>query len=71
MRETHITGMQTKALFLVCDNQGLVRAVAKLMKYTHIFPNTTIEPEWDILAQILDALKSLGNSAPTIDHIKR
>ena len=27
-------------------------------------------PEWDILVQIVDALKSIGRSAPTVDHIK-
>ena len=70
MREIHGRGRAAKALFLVCDNQGLVQTVAKLMKHTKIFPNTTMDPEWDIIAQILQSYTSLGNSAPIISHIK-
>ena len=70
MGETLNPGTQLRALHLVCDNKGLVQSTSKLMHYTRIFPNTTMEPEWDIIAQILDTIKSLGSAAPTIEHIK-
>ena len=70
MSDIHGRGCQTKAMALVCDNQGLVKTVTKLRQHATIFPNTTMEPEWDIIAQILAALQSLGNSAPIIEHIK-
>ena len=70
MRDIHGRGTQPRAMALVCDNQGLVKTVTKMRQHSTIFPNTTMEPEWDIIAQILEALKSLGNSAPIIEHIK-
>ena len=44
---------------LYCDNQGLVEQVNKLISYPTIFPNTTTEPKWDCLAQIMDSLTYL------------
>ena len=35
-----------------------------------MFPNTTMEAEWDCLAQILHTLHDLADVAPTIDHVK-
>ena len=55
---------------LYCDNQGLVKRINKLMTYPTIFPNSTMEPEWDCLAQILDSLKFLQHHAPSIHHVK-
>ena len=55
---------------LYCDNQGLVDRVIKLSEFPMIFPNTTFEPEWDCLAQILDALQFLQQAAPTLHHVK-
>ena len=58
------------APFMECINQGLVRSVEKLTKYTSVFPNTTMEAEWDCLAQVLQTIKALGKATPTIAHIK-
>ena len=69
--EMHIqVGMRIKAPCLVCNNQGPVKSVDKLTKYTKYFPNTTMEAEWDCLAQIVDTIKALWNAAPVIAHIK-
>ena len=55
---------------LYCNNQGLVERINKLTDFPMIFPNTTFEPEWDCLAQILDSLQLLQQAAPTIHHVK-
>ena len=55
---------------LVCDNLGLIKSVTKLRDYPTIYPNTTLEAEWDCLAQILVTSRELGAKTPTIDHIK-
>ena len=35
-----------------------------------MYPNTTLEAEWDCLAQILETTKELGSVAPSLAHIK-
>ena len=71
LQETQMESDQPmKAPHLVCDNQGLITSQDKHAQYTNIFPNTTIEAEWDVLAQLLESIKSLGHLAPTTDHIK-
>ena len=67
---THSKDTRMTAASLICDNQGLVKAIAKHKAHARPFPNTTMEPEWDTIAQILDAIRILGTSAPIIDHIK-
>ena len=58
MTTTHHHGTShMQPLHLVCDNQGLVRSMDKLSKYGKIFPNTTMEAEWDCLAEILHTSK--------------
>ena len=70
MTEMHQTvAKRAKPPYLVCDNQSLVRSVTRMTEFPTIFPNTTMEAEWDCLAQIVQAVKSLGEVAPTIDHI--
>ena len=41
-----------------------------MSKFPKIFPNTTVESEWDCLAQILDSLQLLQHMAPSIHHVK-
>ena len=55
---------------LVCDNKGLVTTITTLQSYPKVFPNTTMEAEWDCIAQILQSYHKLGMLSPTIDHIK-
>ena len=62
-------GHQAQSPYLVCNNQSLVWSVDKMTKFSTIFPNTTMDVEWDCLAQILQAIKSLGEVLPNIDHI--
>ena len=63
-------GQQLTPPHLVCDNLGLVTTVSRILTYPHIFPNTTMEPEWDCIAQILATMNHLDAQAPTIAHIK-
>ena len=59
-----------KAPHLVCDNQGLVQMVTRIIAYPTIYPNMTMEAEWDCLAQILATIRELNVMAPTIEHVK-
>ena len=52
-----------------CDNEGIVSKINNLRSYKKIYPNATMDSEWDILAEIRTSLHLLPNS-PTIDHIK-
>ena len=42
----------------------------RLREYPFIYPNTSMEPEWDCLAQIQATTQALTMMAPTIDHVK-
>ena len=64
------TGQCMQAPHLVCDNQGLVKTRDKIAQHTQLFPNTMMEAEWDVLAQILEAIRTLRTATPTIEHIK-
>ena len=55
---------------LVCDNQGLITMVTKLLTFSTIYPNTKMEAEWDCIAQILDSLQDLDTMAPSMAHVK-
>ena len=55
---------------LYCDNKGLVERINKIAGYPTIFPNSTMELEWDCLSQILCSLQTLEQAAPTIHHVK-
>ena len=59
-----------KAPHLVCDNQGLITMITTKLTYSTIYVNTTMEAEWDCIAQILSTPQSMGDFAPTIEHIK-
>ena len=61
---------QLQGLYMVCNNQGLVQSVDKMLLYVTIFPNTTMEAKWDCVAEILQTIKALGRVTPTIEHIK-
>ena len=55
---------------LVCDNKGLLATIMRLREYTTIFPNITMEAEWDCISQILDTIRALNSLLPSLDHIK-
>ena len=61
---------RVKPPHLVCNNLSLVKTITKLHTYVNIFPNTTMEVEWDCIAQILQTLNALEDKSPTLDHIK-
>ena len=54
---------------IYCDNEGLVTTLTKFATYSHIYPNLTVIPEWDTIAQILYTFKQLTPSRPDLFHI--
>ena len=71
MVKLHMKQGQPKAPHLVsCDNQALIKTISKTTKYNMIFPNTTMEPEWDCLAQILATIQQLKAITPTMEHVR-
>ena len=63
-------GDKLKTPHLVCDNQGVVTTITKLLSYPSIYPNTTMAAEWDCMAQILETRQYLGPLFPTVEHVK-
>jgi len=56
---------------LVCDNKAVVHRINELKQWKRIYPNVTMESEWDVLAEIKATLEALTPpSQPTFDHIK-
>jgi hypothetical protein len=55
---------------LVCDNKSMVNKVNEIVKYDKIYPNVTMESEWDILAEIRTTMRELASSSPSLSHIK-
>ena len=56
---------------LVCDNRAIVIRINELKGWNKIYPNVTMESEWDALAEIKATLEALGTaSQPTFAHIK-
>jgi hypothetical protein len=60
-----------KSHSLVCDNKSMVDRVNEIIQYDVVFPNTTMDSEWDVLAEIKAAMLALTKeSRPEISHIK-
>ena len=56
---------------LVCDNKAIVDRINRLKHWKRIYPNVTMESDWDVLAEIKATLEALGpTSQPTFGHIK-
>ena len=49
---------------LVCDNQSMTKKAALRPNREKIYPNSTMEAEWDILAEIWETLEQLERSRP-------
>ena len=54
---------------LRCDNEGLTIKINRIKEYQKIYPNSTLDSEWDILAEIRTTILQLGAVAPTVEHI--
>jgi hypothetical protein len=55
---------------MLCDNQGIVKTYNNLQNYKHAYPNASMASEWDVIAEIRTATLALGQSTPTLTHIK-
>ena len=59
-----------QAPHLVCNNKRLITTVTKILSYPTVFPNTTMDAEWDCLAQILKTIQELDTLSPSLEHVK-
>ena len=41
------------------DNSGLIQRITTRHKYTTPFPNSTLEPDWEIVEQIYETVKNI------------
>jgi hypothetical protein len=56
---------------LLCDNEGIVKRTNIIKEWPFIYPNVTMEAEWDVLAEIRATLAALTpDSQPILEHIK-
>jgi hypothetical protein len=55
---------------LLSDNKSMVNKVNEIVQYDKIYPNATMESEWDILAEIRPTMRELASSRPSLSHIK-
>jgi len=56
---------------LVCDNRSIILRIKELQQWTRIYPNATMESEWDVLAEIRATLQHFDlHSQPIFQHIK-
>ena len=49
-------------LIFFADNQGLITRILTRMKYKHSYPNSTLDPDWDLIDQIYDLVSSLPHN---------
>jgi hypothetical protein len=53
----------------MADNKGLLTALLQDSQYSETFPNTTLEPDWDIRNEIKETLKLIGRPH-SFTHVK-
>ena len=74
IRERTTTDCEANTLLshlLVCDNKAIVFRIHKMKQWKRIYPNISMESEWDVLAEIEATLDALAPaSQPTFAHIK-
>eukprot|EP00957_Ditylum_brightwellii_P024865 1880360-Ditylum_brightwellii.AAC.1 len=51
------------------DNEGIVKRTEDQLRYTHNYPFNTLEPEWDMEAQVANTLTQYKDLI-TITHVK-
>jgi hypothetical protein len=54
---------------LMTDNLGLLTRVEKCLPYLDPFPNTTLQPDWDVTNEIIVTLQSM-QIKPTFEHVR-
>ena len=55
---------------LICDNESMVNTANKIYTYSHIYPNATMDSEYDVLAEIRASMTELQGSCPSLEWIK-
>jgi hypothetical protein len=54
----------------IADNKGLVTTLAKRSEYTAPYPNTTLQPDWDLIEEIYSTYQSLSIASVRFTWIK-
>jgi hypothetical protein len=62
-----VTSLQRHSLR--CDNKSMVNKVNEVSNYENVYPNTTFDAEWDVIAQIVASVEELRPTSPKIRHI--
>lgn len=60
---------QLPHLVVYIDSKGVLKQVRQLTQWTHIYPNHTLIPEYDVLQAIVTKLHQYHN-APKFQHVK-
>ena len=69
-REVHQADQKWN-ITLHCDNISMVKRSSATIDLTRVYPNSTLDSDWDILAEIWNTMDQLGDDAkPSICHIK-
>jgi hypothetical protein len=56
-------------LHLFCDSKSLLDKAAIYTKHTRYFPNTSLQPDWDVVQQIVTTIRMFPNP-PHLTHVK-
>jgi hypothetical protein len=56
-------------LHIFCDSKSLLDKTAVYMKHPRYFPNTALQPDWDVVQQIVTTIR-LFPSPPKLKHVK-
>jgi hypothetical protein len=59
----------TWCIKLMTDNLGLLTRIEKCLPYPDPFPNTTLQPDWDVTNEIIVTLQEL-KIQPILEHVK-
>jgi len=55
---------------LYSDNKAMITSISKRREYNNCYPNTTMNPDWDLLEEIDQCLSALCLHEPKVDWVK-
>ena len=68
-RFTNTTHTQLSIL-VASDNQGMIKSLTDRMSYTKVFPNSTLQPDWDLLEEIVTTYRQLEVHDVTFEWVR-
>ena len=71
MQQRHDDPQNMKPTKISSDNETMVKTNVKYFDFDIVYPNSTLDAEWDIIAEIQDTAGKLHqDTQPTLTHIK-